>query len=44
MCILGVVLDKINHNDDKNFYEDNPDNIIHVGRLALHNKFEKARH
>ena len=41
MGILSVDLDKINLDDDNNFYEDNPETIIHVKLLAWHNKFEK---
>ena len=43
MCILGAVFDKINLDDDSNFYEDNRDTIIHAKLLAWHNKFEKAK-
>ena len=32
--ILGVDLDKINLDDNNNFYEDDPDAIIHVRLLA----------
>ena len=41
MGILSVDLDKINLDDDNNFYEDNAETIIHVRLLAWHNKFEK---
>ena len=41
MGILGVDPDKINLDDDHNFYENDPETIIHVRRLAWHNKFEK---
>ena len=44
MRILGAVLDKINLDDDNNFYEDNHNTIIRVKLLAWHNKFEKAKH
>ena len=30
MGILGVVLDKINLNDNNNFFEDDPDTTFHV--------------
>ena len=43
MGILGVDLDKINLNNHNNFYEDNPDTIIHVRLLVWHNKFEKRK-
>ena len=38
MDILGVDLDKINHEDDNKFYRDDPDTIIHVRFLAWCNK------
>ena len=41
MGILGVYLDKINLDDD--FYEDDPDTIIHVRLSACRNKFEKRK-
>ena len=41
MDILGLCLDKINLNDDNNFYKDDPDIIINVILLAWHNNFEK---
>ena len=43
MSILVVDLDKFNLDDDNNFYEDNPETIIHVKLLAWHNKFEKHK-
>ena len=43
MGILGVDLDKINLDDDNNFYGDNLYTIIHVKRLAWYNKFEKRK-
>ena len=33
MCVLGVDLDKINLDGD-NFYEDDPEAIIHVRLIA----------
>ena len=39
--ILCVDLDKINLDDDNNFYEDDLDTTIHVRLLAWCNKFEK---
>ena len=41
MDILGVDFDKINLDEDNNFYEDDSDTIIYVIFLAWHNKFEK---
>ena len=41
--VLAVVIDKINHVNDNNFYEDDPDTIIHIRLLASCNKFEKQR-
>ena len=43
MGILGVDLDKINLDDDNNFYEDDTDTIINVRLLAWLNKFEKPK-
>ena len=43
MGILGVDLDKINLDDDNNFYEDDPDTIINARLLAWLNKFEKPK-
>ena len=43
MGILGVDIDKINLDDERNFYEDDPDTIIHVRLLAWHNKFKKCK-
>ena len=43
MGIFGLDLDKINLNDDNNFYEDDPDTIIYLRCLALCNKFEKRK-
>ena len=37
--ILSVYLDKINLDDDNNFYEDNPENMIHAILLARRDKF-----
>ena len=42
MNILSVDFDKINL-DDVDFYEDDPEALIHVRLLALHNKFEKQK-
>ena len=43
MGVLGLNLDKINFDDNNNFYKDNPDTII-CGRLfAWHNKFENHK-
>ena len=41
MDILGVDFDKINLDEDNNFYEDDSDTIIYVIFLTWHNKFEK---
>ena len=41
--ILGIDLDKINLDDDNNFYEDGPDTTIYVRLLAWCNKFEKRK-
>ena len=43
MGILGADLDKINLEDDNNFYKDDPDTIIHVRLLTQRNKFEKRK-
>ena len=43
MGFLGVDLDKINLDVDNSFYEDDPDTIIPVRPLALHNKLEKRK-
>ena len=37
--ILSVYLDKINLDADNNFYEDNPENMIHAILLARRDKF-----
>ena len=42
MGILSEDLDKI-HLDDLNFYEDDPENIIHVRPLAWPNKLEQRK-
>ena len=39
MGTLSVDPDKINVDDDHNFYKDDPETIIHVRLLARHNKF-----
>ena len=41
--ILSIDLDKINLDDDKNFYKDDPETITHVRLLTWHNKFEKRK-
>ena len=41
MGILAVDLDKINLNDDNNFYEDYPDITIYVRLLTWCNKLER---
>ena len=41
--ILAVDLDKINLDEDNNFYEDNPDAIIHVKLLAWLSNLEKRK-
>ena len=43
MGILGLDLDKINLDDENNFYEDDPETIIQVRLSAWHNKFEKCK-
>ena len=43
MSIFGVDLDKVNLDDDNNFYEDDPETIIHVSSSPWCNKFEKRR-
>ena len=43
MGILGVDLYNINLDDDNNFYEDDPETIIHAKLLAWCNKFEKRK-
>ena len=40
---LAVDLDEINLDHDNNFYEDDPDTIVHVRLLAWHSKFEKCK-
>ena len=42
MNILSVDFDKINL-DDVDFYEDDPEALIHVRLLTWHNKFEKQK-
>ena len=42
MGILSLDLDKI-YFDDVNFYENDPETIIHVRLLAWHNKFEQCK-
>ena len=42
MGILSIYLNNINL-DDTNYYEDNPEFIIHIKLLAWHIKFEKLR-
>ena len=41
--ILGVDLNKINFDDDNNFFEDDTDTITHVRLLAWCNKLEKCK-
>ena len=41
--ILAVNLDKINFDDDNNFYEDDLETIVHVRLLTCRNKFEKHK-
>ena len=41
--ILGVNVDKINLADVNDFYEDDPEIIIHVKHLDWHNKFQKCK-
>ena len=41
MGYLDVDLDKINFNNDKTFYEDDPETIIRIMLLPWWNKFEK---
>ena len=41
--ILAVGLDKINLDNDNNFYEDDPDTIIHVRLLVWCNEFKKRK-
>ena len=41
MGYLDVDLYKINFNNDKNFYEDDPETIIQIKLLPWWNKFEK---
>ena len=43
MGILGLDLDKINLDDENNFYEDDPETIIQVRLSAWRNKFEKRK-
>ena len=43
MGILHVDLDKIDLNNDNNFYKDDPETVIHVRLLAWCNKFEKCK-
>ena len=43
MGIVGVDLEKINIGYHNNFYEDNPETLIHVRLLAWRNKFEKRK-
>ena len=40
MGILGVDLDKINLDDDKNFYEDDLNTIINVRLFAWHTSLD----
>ena len=42
MGILSLDLDKI-YFDDVNFYENDPETIIHARLLAWHNKFEQCK-
>ena len=41
--ILAAYLEKINLDNNNNFYEDDPDTIIHVRLLALRSYFEKRK-
>ena len=41
--IIAVDLDKINLDHDNNFYEDDPDTIIHVRLLAWRSEFRKRK-
>ena len=41
--ILAAALDKIKLDNDNNFYEDNPDTIIHVRLLPWHSNFKKRK-
>ena len=43
MGILGSDLDKINLDDDNNFYEYDPYAIIHVKFLTWRNKLDKNK-
>ena len=43
MDLPSVDLDKVNFDDDNNFYEDDPESIIHVRLLAWHNKFKNTK-
>ena len=41
--ILAVDLDRINRDNDNEFYEDDSDTIIHIRLLTWHINFEKRK-
>ena len=41
--LIATDLDKINLDNDNNFYEDDPDTIIHVRLLAWCSNFKKRK-